>query len=211
MRIWASEGCKGVTATTRTLLNYWFRADHRLPNGEKFAYYPFQREAIETLVYLYEAAKVRRHAPMIETYAKAATQIVGPLRLLQYDDFPRYCLKMATGSGNAVLENDAEYARTSLIIAPNIIVFERLKLDFASGRIFRADPIIPPEFKLYWDVECYMRGDSERQFTGCGVRYQHPAALRAPRSSTKRQRAGDHDANSRRAAACADVSARRLR
>ena len=60
------------------------------------------------------------------------------------------------------LENDAEYAKTSLIIAPNVIVFERLKLDFGGGRIFRADPVIPPEFKLYWDVESYMRGDSER-------------------------------------------------
>ena len=83
---------------------------------------------------------------------------------------------MATGSGktkviglaiawqyfNAVLENPAEYARTSLIIAPNVIVFERLKLDFGGGRIFRADPVIPPELKLYWDVESYMRGDGER-------------------------------------------------
>lgn len=113
---------------------------------------------------------------MIETYAKSATQMGGQLRLLQYDDFPRYCLKMATGSGktkvislaivwqyfNAVLENDAEYARTSLVIAPNVIVFERLKLDFSGGRIFRTDPVIPPELKLYWDMEAYMRGDAER-------------------------------------------------
>jgi type III restriction enzyme len=176
VRGWAGGGYRGVTPTTRTLLNYWFRADHRLPNGEKFAYYPFQREAIETLIYLYEVAKIRRHAPMIETFARSATQLGGPLRLLQYDDFPRYCLKMATGSGktkvlslavawqyfNAVLENDAEYAKTSLIIAPNVIVFERLKLDFGGGRIFRADPIIPPELKLYWDMEFYLRGDGER-------------------------------------------------
>ena len=95
----AAGGYKDATPTTKTMLNYWFRADHRLPNGEKFQYYPFQREAIETLIYLYEVAKVRRHERMIETYAKAATQAGGPLRLLQYDDFPRYCLKMATGSG----------------------------------------------------------------------------------------------------------------
>ena len=176
VRAWAAGGYKDATPTTKIMLNYWFRADHRLPNGEKFQYYPFQREAIETLIYLYEVAKVRRHAQMIEAYAKSATALGGQLRLLQYDDFPRYCLKMATGSGktkvlslaiawqyfNAVLENDAEYAKTSLIIAPNVIVFERLKLDFGGGRIFRADPVIPPEFKLYWDVESYMRGDAER-------------------------------------------------
>lgn len=154
VRGWVGGGYRGATATTRTLLNHWFRADHRLPNGEKFQYYPFQREAIETLIYLYEVARVRRHAEMIEAFAKAATAQGGQLRLLQYDDFPRYCLKMATGSGktkvislaiawqyfNALLENEAEYAKTSLIIAPNVIVFERLKLDFGGSRIFRADP-----------------------------------------------------------------------
>lgn len=176
VRAWVADGYKGATATSKTLLNYWFRADHRLPNGQKFAYHYFQREAVETLIYLYEVAGARRHKTMLETYATAAMQMGGQLRLLQYDDFPRYCVKMATGSGktkvlslaiawqyfNAVLENAAEYAATSLIIAPNVIVYERLNTDFAGGRIFRADPVIPRELKVYWDVECYMRGDAER-------------------------------------------------
>jgi len=176
VKAWVAGGYKGATATTKALLNYWFRADHRLPNGEKFQYYYFQREAIEALIYLYEVAGVRRHKTMVETYAQAATQMGGQLRLLQYDDFPRYCVKMATGSGktkvislaiawqyfNALLEKPAEYAATSLIIAPNVIVFERLKTDFEGGRTFRTDPVIPPELKVYWDVECYMRGDTER-------------------------------------------------
>lgn len=41
-------GCKGISETTRILLNHWFLTDHRLPNGRKFAYHPFQREAVET-------------------------------------------------------------------------------------------------------------------------------------------------------------------
>ena len=32
-----------------------------------------------------------------------------------------------------------DYAKTFLILAPNVIVLERLKTDFAGGRIFRAD------------------------------------------------------------------------
>jgi hypothetical protein len=64
VQAWAAGGYRGVTPTTRTLLNYWFRADHRLPNGEKSQCYPFQRAAIETLIYLYEVAKVRRHKQM---------------------------------------------------------------------------------------------------------------------------------------------------
>ncbi len=175
VRDWVADGYKGATPTTKILLNHWFHTDHRLANGDKFQYYYFQREALETLVYLYEVVGKRRHKDLIETYAQT---LPGgqQLRLLQYDDYPRYCIKMATGSGktkvialvvawqyfNAVLEDADNYAKTSLIIAPNVIVFERLRLDFAGGRIFSTDPVIPPEVKIFWDMEFYMRGDSER-------------------------------------------------
>jgi type III restriction enzyme len=83
---------------------------------------------------------------------------------------------MATGSGktkvmalaiawqyfNAVAEGRTDYARTFLVLAPNVIVFERLRTDFGSGRIFRADPVIPPELAIFWDFDCYMREDGER-------------------------------------------------
>ncbi|MGH7247526.1 MAG: hypothetical protein ACREH9_05420, partial [Pseudomonadota bacterium] len=59
--VWRENGYKGVSDTTRILLNYWFYTDHRPRGGPRFAYHPFQREAVETLVYLYEVAKVRRH------------------------------------------------------------------------------------------------------------------------------------------------------
>ena len=98
------------------------------------------------------------------------------LDLLQHDDFTRYCFKMATGSGktkvmslaiawqyfNAIMENISGYSKTTLLLAPNVIVFERLRLDYSGGRIFRADPVIPPEFANSWDFECYMKGESER-------------------------------------------------
>ena len=169
---WREGGCKGVSDTTRILLNYWFYTDHKLPDGRRFKYHPFQREAIETLIYLYEVAKVRRHKSLVETFATRSD-----LRLLQYDDFARYAVKMATGSGktkvmslaiawqffNAVAEARDDFAKTFLIIAPNVIVFERLRTDFEGGRIFRGDPIIPPELQIYWnDFLCYMRGESER-------------------------------------------------
>ena len=169
---WRDSGCKGVTETTRILLNHWFHTDHRLPGGRKFAYHYFQREAVETLVYLFEVAKVRRHKSPVETFATRSD-----LRLLQYDDFARYAVKMATGSGktkvmslaiawqffNAVAEARDDFAKTFLLIAPNVIVFERLRTDFEGGRIFRTDPIIPPELEIFWhDFQCYMRGEGER-------------------------------------------------
>jgi hypothetical protein len=58
---WREAGHKGVTDTTRLLLNHWFYTDHRLPDGRKFAYHYFQREAVETLIYLYEVVGLRRH------------------------------------------------------------------------------------------------------------------------------------------------------
>ncbi len=169
---WRVKDYDGVSETTRILLNYWFRTDHRLPNGRKFVYHKPQQEAIETLIYLYEVAGVRRHKTLVETYAGSNKD----LRLLQYDDFARYCIKMATGSGktkvmalaiawqffNSVAEAREDFARTFLLFAPNVIVFERLRHDFASGRIFRTDPVIPEELKTYWDFDCYMRGDAER-------------------------------------------------
>jgi type III restriction enzyme len=182
VREWMAGGYKGATETTQALLNYWFKPEpgdfestgsHRLRDGRFFQYHQSQREAMETLVYLYEVVGVRRHKDLLERFAPAD---VPNIRLLQYDEFARYCVKMATGSGktkvialaiawqyfNAIVEGLDDYAKTSLIIAPNVIVFERLRSDFQGGEIFRRDPIIPREFEIYWDLDCYMRGDAER-------------------------------------------------
>src|SRR5207302_115489 len=77
---WRAGGYKGVTDTTRTLLKFWFQNDHRLPNGRRFAYHSAQREAVETLIYLYEVAKVRRQKALVETFYQGQQD----LRLSQY-------------------------------------------------------------------------------------------------------------------------------
>src|SRR3989304_2660670 len=122
---WVQGGYKGATETTQKLLNHWFYNDHILPNGQRFSYFPFQKEAIETLIYLYEVSKKRSSKELIESYATEKN-----LRLLQYDLYPRYCLKLATGTGKTKvislalawqyfnsLEKPDEYAATSLVIA----------------------------------------------------------------------------------------------
>ena len=172
---WRERNYPDVTPTTRTLLNYWFKSDHRKPTGERFVYHDAQRDAIESLIYVFEVAKKRRFKALVESYAPNLAE----LRLLQNDEFARYCVKMATGSGktkvmalaiawqyfNAVCEGKSEYAKTSILIAPNVIVFERLKNDFANGAIFRTDPIIPDELRIFWEMECYVRGDTERAWS----------------------------------------------
>jgi type III restriction enzyme len=169
---WRDNGYTGVTNTTRKLLNFWFCTDHRLPTGQLFTYHNAQREAIETLIYVYEIEKVCSRKDLLERYASGKEA----LRLPGYDEFARFCTKMATGSGktkvmslaivwqyfNAVCEDDNAYAKTFLILAPNVIVFERLKSDFEGGRMFNGDPLIPREFKIFWEFDCVMRGEAER-------------------------------------------------
>ncbi len=168
---WPKGGYRGVTPTTELLLRHWFYTDHRTAANRPFHYHSFQQEAVETIIYLYEVAGVRRNRSLVEAYAQRSD-----LRLLQHDEFARYCVKMATGSGktkvmalvmawqffNAAAEGRDDFAKTFLVIAPNVIVYERLRTDFEGGRIFRSDPVIPDELRIYWNLQCYMRGESER-------------------------------------------------
>lgn len=167
---WKAANYPGVTATTRRLLSWWFKNSHRTAQGKTFQYYAAQQEAIETLIYIFEVKKIRRRRALILEYFKEQRQIALPT----YDEFPRYAIKMATGSGKTKVMSLAiawqyfnavqgdEYASTFLLLSPNIIVHERLALDFAGGRIFKNDPVIPPEWQMLWDFDVYMRGDGER-------------------------------------------------
>ena len=73
------------------------------------------------------------------------------------EDWPRYVLKMATGAGKTkvlslliawsffhkLYETDSTLSRNFLVIAPNIIVLDRLRADFDGLKIFFNDPILP--------------------------------------------------------------------
>ncbi len=172
---WRDRDYPGVTATTRALLNYWFRTDHVLRGQRRFKYHMAQREAVETLIYTFEIAQTRSLTSLYEAFIPAEYQ--QSIRPPSIDPFARYCVKMATGSGktkvmalaiawqflNAIYEGDPAYATTFLIIAPNVIVYERLSSDFFGGRIFKDDPIVPKTMKLEWmEMQCYTRGESER-------------------------------------------------
>ena len=52
VREWRRAKYRGATDTTKTLFNFWFATDHRLPDGGFFQYYYAQREALETLAWL---------------------------------------------------------------------------------------------------------------------------------------------------------------
>lgn len=167
VKAWRTFGYKNITDTTRELLNYWFHTDH--DNG--FHFYIAQREAIETLIYIFEVEKIRNRKDLLERFAFNSND----LRLPPYDDFARYCVKMATGSGKTLvmslsiawqfanyIRGEEGFANNFIILAPNVIVFERLRSDFESGKTFRTLPLIPKHIRWLWEMEYYMRGDTER-------------------------------------------------
>ncbi|MGI8875432.1 MAG: DEAD/DEAH box helicase family protein [Egibacteraceae bacterium] len=163
---WRAGGYAGASTTSRRLLEHWFLDEHRTPDGEPFAYFFAQREATETIVYLHEVAQVRTTGQLIARYAGTPVAAAG-------EPFPRYVVKMATGSGktkvmslaiawsyfHALREAGSALSATSLVVAPNLIVFERLRADFGAGRIFRSDPVVPPEWAGDFDLQVVLRDD----------------------------------------------------
>ena len=167
---WRRDGYLGATSTSRHLLRYWFESSH-VVSGEPWLYYYCQREAVETTVYLYEVLKARSLWEMTTQLGDGQSGImIDP----HADRWCRYVYKMATGSGktkvmsllvawsyfNAVREKEdkaRDYSTTFLVLAPNVVVYERLFQDFGGGRIFAEDPVIPPEWSRDWQMEVVTR------------------------------------------------------
>ena len=55
---------KGASETSKALLNWWFKTPHARTDCE-FQYYFAQREALETIIYLYDVVKVKDEVDMI--------------------------------------------------------------------------------------------------------------------------------------------------
>ncbi len=89
------------------------------------------------------------------------------------ENLRRFALKMATGSGKtwvmamAVVWSHFHKKRVSgsdlstnfLIVAPNVIVYQRLEKDFANNRIFRELPLVPQEWRPF-EPKVILRGES---------------------------------------------------
>ena len=165
---WRELKYEGASETTKTLLRFWFSEGH-LIDKKPFQYYFCQREAIETLIYLFEIKKFRTLGDLVKNYdikKKIAYSI-------HEDLFAKYCFKMATGSGktkvmalaivwsffNRVIENKKEFSSNFLVIAPNIAVHERLRQDLEGGKIFKNDPLIPLELQNYWDMDVILEDE----------------------------------------------------
>lgn len=146
----------GASATSQALLHWWFLEPHLLANTdgnlEEFRYFFAQREALETIIYLLEVANVTDKFDLLRFDSS------GEVSANFFDeDWLRLVIKMATGSGKTkvlslviawcffhkLYEPASPLARNFLLIAPNIIVLDRLARDFDGLRIFFTDPVLP--------------------------------------------------------------------
>ena len=153
---WRLAGYEGASDTSKALLNWWFLMDHPVTksDGETFLfqYYFAQREAVETIIWLYEVAQAHDKYELIKY---DSSQAVSPG---MFDEsWTRYVIKMATGTGKTkvlsliltwcyfhkLYEPESELARNFLVIAPNIIVLDRIRTDFEGLKIFFEDPVLP--------------------------------------------------------------------
>ena len=150
------SGYVGASDTSRSLLTWWFREPHLLPKADgtmtEFQYYFAQREALETIIYLYDVVGAKDKFDLMR-FDASSTVTAG-----MFDEtWRRYVIKMATGSGKTkvmslalawsyfhkLYEPTSELSRNFLVIAPNIIVLDRIYHDFAGLRIFFEDPVLP--------------------------------------------------------------------
>ena len=153
---WRDSGYKSATETSKNLLNWWFNTQHLLPKADgtmaEFQYYFAQREAVETIIYLYDVAGVQ------DKYDLMRFDSSGLVTSGMFDEtWLRFVVKMATGSGKTkvlslvlawsfyhkMYEPESKLSRNFLVITPNIIVLDRIKKDFEGLRIFFDDPVIP--------------------------------------------------------------------
>lgn len=152
---WRDSNYKGVSDTSRALLEWWFQRKHPMETSEgsvDFQYYFAQREAIETVIYLYEVAQVKDKYDLIRYDSSGAVS-----SSMFPEEWLRMVIKMATGTGKTkvmslliawsyfhkMYEGDSKLARNFLLITPNIIVLDRIKSDFEGLKIFFEDPILP--------------------------------------------------------------------
>jgi len=146
-----------VTPTTAELLRWWFLAD--ICATRPFNFHAGQRQAMLNTIVAHE---VLAAPDLVSLYRQAAPDaLLAGARLTEVAQakhaHPRYCLKMATGTGKTWVmqvlmiwqllnrtaaqaegntgENaDPRFTRHFLIVAPGLIVYERL-LDALCGRL----------------------------------------------------------------------------
>ena len=153
---WRESGYVGATNTSKSLLQWWFHTPHLIEQygggSIEFQYYFAQQEAIETIIWLVDVMGYKDQHDLLRFDSSGAVSSG------MFDEhWRRLVIKMATGSGKTKVmslalawsffhktyEPDSTLSRNFLVIAPNIIVLDRIYHDFQGLRIFFHDPVVP--------------------------------------------------------------------
>lgn len=132
-----------VSPTTNELLKWWFQEDFK--DTRNFNFHEGQRTGILNVIYAHEVLGMttlkglyQAVAAEVLLHSDQATQVISAGK----NDYPKYCLKMATGTGktwvmqalmiwqvlnaNRAPEND-RFTKNFLVVAPGLIVYDRLR------------------------------------------------------------------------------------
>lgn len=148
---WRNDQYKGASETSKSLLKFWFDREH-ISAEKTFQFFFSQREAIESIIYLYEVAIATDKYELMRF--DSSQRVSGGM----FDEnWTRYVIKMATGAGKTkvmgltlvwsyfhkLYEDNSALSKNFLVIAPNIIVLNRLLKDFEGLKMFLNEPFIP--------------------------------------------------------------------
>ena len=163
------EMMEQVTPVTAELLRFWFCEPFTNERGINF--HGGQRQAILNAIYLHEVLKISN---VMEIYKAVVPEMLpmADLALLGKPKyaFPKYAVKMATGTGktwvmHALLlwqilnvrhtEDSSRYTQNFLIVAPGLVVYDRLQDAFKgrlkAGRTTERDPMTN-DFRKFQDL-----------------------------------------------------------
>lgn len=148
---WRDAEYPGASDTSKALLKFWFAQEH-LVAQKSFRFFFSQREAIESIIFLYEIAKAQ------DKYELMRFDSSERISTGMFDEtWTRYVVKMATGAGKTKVmaltlvwsyfhkqyESNSTLSKNFLVIAPNIIVLNRLRKDFDGLKMFIEEPFLP--------------------------------------------------------------------
>lgn len=152
LKTWRELGRPDITPVTRALLEHWRAEDRFRP------LFFCQVEALETLIFITEAAKQPRYGDdWIERYLRERADEAGT-------DLFRVACKMATGSGKTVVmamliawqvlnkrryPHDNRFTDAFLVVAPGITIRDRLRVLLPSdpNNYYRELDIVPAEYR----------------------------------------------------------------
>ena len=99
VKAWRDRGYAGASPTTRALLRWWFEEEHLAPQADgtmgRFRWYFAQREAVESVIWLYEVEAAREPYALMTKYNSSMALSRGMFD----EDWARYVMKLATGAG----------------------------------------------------------------------------------------------------------------